>query len=132
MAVVAIPKFVNIQKDARISVLKSTASQMKSAYQLVYYKAVIAGKTSPNLTNFYINGQQVRLFYGYVSAGTFGHILDIESTDSGLTAQLRGGGSGTGYTVWHTNAPIPLMCRVGYKLSDLGSPPIISSEFSGC
>ncbi|WP_435275794.1 type II secretion system protein [Psychrobium sp. nBUS_13] len=73
----AAPKLIDVQGEARAAVINYIAGTLKSTSDLVHYRALIAGETSPNMTNFYINGRQVRLFYGYVSPGTINQVLDI-------------------------------------------------------
>lgn len=43
LAVVAVPKFINIQGDAREGALKGVEAAIKSAAEMVHAKAVIAG-----------------------------------------------------------------------------------------
>ncbi len=43
LAVTAAPKFINLQGDARVSVLNGAKASIQSANSLVYSKAVIAG-----------------------------------------------------------------------------------------
>ncbi len=80
------------------------------------------------MTNFYINGRQIRLFYGYVSPGTINHVLDIDPTQPTLGIVII---SST-YTIWHKGAPNPALCQARYKLGELGEPPIIDTDTSGC
>jgi len=128
LATVAVPKLIDVQREARVTVINNIAGTLKSTSDLVHYRALIAGETSPNMTNFYINGRQVRLFYGYVSPGTINQVLDIGYQQSTLGIIII---SGT-YTIWHKGAPNPALCQARYKLGELGNPPIIDTDTAGC
>ncbi|OIQ44428.1 MAG: hypothetical protein BM565_14020, partial [Gammaproteobacteria bacterium MedPE] len=45
LAVTAAPKFIDVQKDARISVLQGAKASLQSASTMVHAKALIAGQT---------------------------------------------------------------------------------------
>ncbi|MCD9525273.1 type II secretion system protein [Photobacterium carnosum] len=90
LAVVAAPKFMGLQRDARIADLKGLEGGLKAANEMVYAKAAMKGlehseffhsKTSEN--NIEVNGVPVPLHYGYIipTANNLKSILDISDGD---------------------------------------------------
>lgn len=91
LAVTAAPKFLNLQDDARKAAAEGVAAAIKSAANLVYSKAVIAGVESldnkdPNaVINFGVNS--VDLKFGYPIAADIADVVDL---DGGWEADDRG------------------------------------------
>ena len=91
LAVIAIPKFVNLQKDARIADLKGIEASLKSANSLVYSKASLKGLAGLEYGNYHndydnwliIDGKKISLHYGYVlgTAWNVGGILNVSKKD---------------------------------------------------
>ena len=68
MAAIAGPKFVNLQSDARISVIKGVEGSLRSAATLVYSKALIDGKEQDATNTVSITGLDVNIVFGYPDA----------------------------------------------------------------
>ncbi|MGQ5484018.1 type II secretion system protein [Photobacterium damselae subsp. piscicida] len=74
LSVVAMPKFLNLQRDARIADLKGAEGALKSANGIVYGKAAIKGGAeqeandwnNSNDSTLLIDGKTVSLHYGYI------------------------------------------------------------------
>ncbi|PLC57311.1 type II secretion system protein [Photobacterium carnosum] len=90
LAVVAAPKFMGLQREARIADLKGLEGSLKAANEMVYAKAAMKGlehssffeiNTSEN--NIEINGKRVDLNYGYIkpTSDNIKRILDISDGD---------------------------------------------------
>lgn len=80
MAAVAGPKFVDLQTDARISVIRGIEGSVRSAATLAYSKALIAGKESQaSGETVSIGGNNITLVYGYPTADAagIGAVVDI-------------------------------------------------------
>ncbi|MDX1280142.1 type II secretion system protein [Shewanella colwelliana] len=68
LATVALPKFINIQSDARIAALQGLKGEMSSTLPQVHAKAVIENLATQPSTQISLNGDQVELAYGYPAA----------------------------------------------------------------
>lgn len=82
LAVTAAPKFLNLQDDARDSVLQGIAGSLESASSVVYGKALIADAagTSDASQDVDVGDADVTLVFGYPAgqtAGNFTALLDL-------------------------------------------------------
>ncbi|APD92720.1 MSHA biogenesis protein MshA [Alteromonas mediterranea] len=84
LAVTAAPKFLNLQDDARDSVLEGIAGSLESASSVVYGKALINdvaassdGSDSVNIGN----ATTVSVVYGYPDAATAANFTNILDAD---------------------------------------------------
>ena len=74
LAVIAVPKFMNLQKDARIAALKSLEGSFKAANKIVFTKATLKGiedlsfysSVQPIKNQIQVDGGFVDLHYGYI------------------------------------------------------------------
>ncbi|MBW3140969.1 type II secretion system protein [Ferrimonas balearica] len=87
LAVTAAPKFINLQKDARVATLSGAKGAIQGANALVYSKAAIAGKeTTASVPDFDIgNGESVTLVYGYMGADSVDSAVELDSTEWTVT-----------------------------------------------
>lgn len=84
LAVTALPKFVNLQSDARAATLDGVKAAMQGAATQVYAKSLIAGNETaaegdtpaPTVT---INGAAVALDFGYPIETALAALLDLSS-----------------------------------------------------
>jgi len=69
LAVTAAPRFIDISRDAKIAKLEQTKASIKTAADLVFYKANIEGVASEDKTlAMEVFGEPVELEYGYPEA----------------------------------------------------------------
>ena len=100
LAVVAAPKFMGLQRDARIADLKGLEGSLKAANEMVYAKAAMKGLehsqqedgTIAEKNQIVINGKDVMLHYGHIRAteSNVKGILDISDNDWHLIQDLDG------------------------------------------
>lgn len=86
MAAIAVPKFVNLQQEARASVMQGVEGAVRGAATLVYSKSLIEGEESTDEGSVSVDiqpGVTVTTKFGYPNAGTSGAAV----TD-GLAAAL--------------------------------------------
>ena len=71
LSAVAVPKFINLQDDAKESSLAGLKAALEGAATLTYSKATIAGKEKGDVdgkSTIEINGETVNLIFGYPAA----------------------------------------------------------------
>lgn len=146
LAVTALPRFVNLQSDARISVLNGIKSAMQGASTQIYAKALLAGVENQAAATISIplDGADtaVALKNGYITANR-------------VTNLPANGGDGVGvFSFLEIDSSIlenatnnATTLRVGYELSDtatascyvlftdsagIGQAPAISIVDTGC
>ena len=90
LAVVAAPKFLNLQSDARGSTLEGVKASIQSANSMLYSKAAIAGKETADSYSVTIDSANtaVGLVYGYVKGDKdeLAKVLDLDTSDWTITA----------------------------------------------
>lgn len=65
LAAAAVPKFINIQDDAKDASLRAASAALNSAANLVHYRAQLDGVNKLERSTVKINGEVVNLFYAY-------------------------------------------------------------------
>jgi len=89
LAVTALPKFVNLQSDARQAALRGAAGAVQAAAAQTYAKALVSSLEASATTTTSISGLTVQLAFGYPQAagGANADIEDLvqmdQSTSSG-------------------------------------------------
>lgn len=126
LAAVALPKFVDIQSDARTSVMQGVESSMRGEAALIYSKALIAGVEKKATSTVTINGgTTVNTVYGYPATGNMTNLLDLQG--GSLATVLASG------TVYNTAATTSTSCQVVYTAPTSSvSGYSISTSYSGC
>ncbi|WP_351122018.1 type II secretion system protein [Shewanella sp. T24-MNA-CIBAN-0130] len=110
LAVVAAPKFINLQGDARASALSGLKAAIQGANTLVYSKAALAGEEKGDATDgtatVDISGTDVNIVYGYMAAAQ----VDIQnSVDVAFDVEAD---PQTGTNDWIIQADTPLAGQV--------------------
>lgn len=131
LAATAVPKFINLQKEARASTLKGLKAAMESASSLVYSKSVITGVENSPSGSVSVGSSTVKTVWGYPKA----------ADDAGIWASLdlsvgdwTSHASGTTLTVWPSSlgSAASSACYVVYYDSIAGNRPRINVGVSGC
>ena len=144
LAVVAAPKFLNLQSDARTSALQGLKGAILGANSLVYSKAALAGKeksSSDTVTSN--NGQAISIVFGYVKADAtdLQNAVDINANDSGdwiISSRLDT--TPASVTIWQKGAPTTTSgssttstCQLTYtEAGDITTQPKVEIVDSGC
>jgi len=143
LAVTAAPKFMNMQGDARKSVLNGMSASIKTAANLVYSKAIIAGvekQAGPvNLAIQGVTGNSTQIAFGYPTA-TDGilEVLDAKTSATGANAEWGLGANGSYYIMWPTGVAttettaIAAACYIKYTPATATVPPVYTVEATGC
>ena len=146
LAVTAAPKFMNMQGDARKSVLNGMSASIKTAANLVYSKAIIAGvekQAAPvNLAIQGVPGNAIDIAFGYPTATDAGilEVLDAKISPTGANAEWGRsvGANGSYYIMWPTGVAtnettaIAAACYIKYTPATATVPPVYTVEATGC
>ncbi|GGY94020.1 type II secretion system protein [Shewanella fodinae] len=136
LAVVAAPKFLNLQSDARFSALQGMVASINGANSLVYSKAALQGleKDKATAANIDLNGDgtaDVQGIFGYMAATKSdleaGLDLTFDAGDAGKATATGANGDwvikeGTGSVeIWQAGAPSA--CKLTYADTTATSAP---------
>lgn len=92
LAVIAVPKYINLQADAQTEILEGVKVSMQAASALAYSKSLVAGNqlmrdsSNPSPTVKLTDGTVVNIHFGYptLAISNWQNILDIDSNDFGM------------------------------------------------
>ncbi|WP_305885104.1 type II secretion system protein [Pleionea sp. CnH1-48] len=128
LAAVAAPKFIDVQSDARESVLRGVEASMRSAASLIYAKALIQGVEGAAGQTVTVDGSSVNVEFGYPETEAIVGQLDISSNDLVSTAA-----SGiVGYNLDGVAGP-DANCRVAYtEPAAAGNTPTVTVTATAC
>ena len=162
LAATAAPKFMDLQKDARISAANGLAGAVKSAISMTYSKAILAGKDKAASGLYVCNSgaataectstsaDAVELAYGRPAATAKGIInavdIDAEAKPSGTTASTKEwnyntvaatGGNPAGIGIWQVGSAevtsASAGCGVYYEASaSATAAPKVTVLTTGC
>ena len=144
LAVTAAPKFMNMQGDARKSVLNGMSASIKTAANLVYSKAIIAGvekQAGPvDLAIQGVTGNPTKIAFGYPTATDAGilEVLDAKTSATGANAEWGRGALNGNYFMWPTGvattaAAITAACYIQYTPATSATvPPVYTVVATGC
>lgn len=121
MAAFAVPKFINLQSDARSSVIRGVEGSLRSAATLVYSKSLIDGTEQNATGTVTVSTGPVDIVFGYPAASATGIDLSVD-----LSADIAS--NGAGIFSLQTN------CSVTYTAAtNATSPAVVSvADTSGC
>lgn len=151
LAVTALPKFVNLQKEAQAAALQGLKGALEGGVTLVYSKAALQAKddefcTVASGTDFADCGSvniggatPIRTHYGYPTAQA-SELAKVLETSFGTGFDWNTNGAGT-----HASAPILLFptargaagsgataCYVSYSAATATARPVIVVDATGC
>jgi len=130
LAATALPKFIDLSKDARTSVIKGVSGAMASANAMIYAKAAAAGTlgTTASPVNVTVGATTVSVAYGFAANATeLAKAMDLNPA-SDFTIAAGG--------ISHAKAPTPASCSVTYvPVAAAGGAPAYNfadATLSGC
>lgn len=128
LAAVAVPRFVDMQVDARESAIQGLYGAVQSASALAHAQALVNGDTSGTVD---MEGATIDIINGYPSE-------DGDGTNDGIDAAINMEGfsydnSVTPALFTLVGAPsTALSCRVEYTQAEDGGAPTIDIDISDC
>jgi len=91
LAAVALPKFIDVQKDARVAVLEGVEGSMRGVAALVYSKSLIAGQENAVAATISVNGNNVGVICGYPATSEMANLLDQTGFTDDMTVDAANG-----------------------------------------
>jgi MSHA pilin protein MshA len=135
LAALAIPRFISLQREARIAVIDSLFNSLRSGSNVIYAKSAAVGLS--DLANSSVDidggpvgsGPNINTRFGYPQAtGT-----DITLLFDNLSARYNFTGGGTGNATLTINLDGIATCAVTYTSSTApGATPVIARNITGC
>ena len=128
LSATALPKFIDMGKDARTSVVQAVEGSMRSANTMIYAKAATAGETLKTPGSVPINSAiTVATTYGFASSvAELVKAMDLDTGKIDATSVTAGNGAVIykGYSA---------TCGVTYTASTgAGVPPTYATVVTGC
>ncbi len=125
MSAVAVPQFINLQTDARVSVMQGIEGSIRSASTLAYSKALIDGTENAATGTITTAGGSVDIVFGYPAATDAGIGTMVDTTGA---TDISGSGTGP-YIFTYTGRTD---CQISYTAATAAAPPTIAPTTSGC
>jgi len=130
----AVPRFIDLRREALISTMHGLKSALQSAATMVHAKAVVAGVANQANATIAIEGVDVDLVYGYPAGSANGIVRLVDQPSSGWNDR-QSTYSGA-WVYWHGEIDADAWdakCFIRYRQSDAAdSRPVIDWEDSGC
>ncbi len=134
LAAVAVPRYVNLRREALISTMHGLKGALQSTATLVYAKAAIAGVTDQASASIDIDGETIDLVYGYPAGTAKGVVLLLDPPSNGWKGR-KSSYSGA-WVYWHGEIDEDAWdarCFIRYRqATDADSRPVIDWDDSGC
>lgn len=135
LAALAIPRFISLQREARIAVVDSLFNSLRSGSNVIYAKSAATGESDLAIGLVDIDGgpvgsgPNVNTRFGYPQATQ----IDITQLFDNLSARYNFTGGGTGNATLTINLDGIATCAVTYTSSTAaGATPAIARNITGC
>jgi len=124
LAAVAVPKFIDMQGDARESAVGGLYGAVQSATALAHAQALVKGQTGAT-GSITMEGSTVDLVYGYPAKTAAGIVAAVTADGFDVTTSVG--------DFYLTGAPTPANCSVTYTAATSTTvPPVIAKDLTGC
>ena len=119
LAATAMPKFADLQKDARLATIKGAQASIRAASNLAHATALAQGLGATSSVT--MEGTAITMANYYPTADTAGILAaaNISSNDYGIVA-------GTPVSVQGKGASAPGSCKVDYTAATAASAPVVT------
>ena len=121
LAATALPKFADLQKDARLATIKGAQGAIQSAASLVHAKILVSGSSVSGAGTANMEGVNITYLNGYPDATATG----IQAA-AGLTTSDYDIPSYSPMLVQGKGATAPASCQVSYTAAAVGAAPVIT------
>ncbi|TMH75715.1 MAG: prepilin-type N-terminal cleavage/methylation domain-containing protein [Betaproteobacteria bacterium] len=142
LSAIALPRFIDMGKDARMAKAQAIMGAVRSASQVVRAAALVRSSTGAT-GSVNVDGATIATNYGYPQAIGAGGIVDAAGLDSSVATNndqvaISAGGAtgGTAITIQIMGAATATTCQVSYTSPSTAtgttSVPIIALATAGC
>ena len=141
LAATAMPRMINMQRDARIAKTQAIYGASRSAATLAHARClgdlaqglVAAGTCGNAAPQAAMEGTNVTMVSQYPTANATGIIaaMQLNAANDGLTISAGGGAAGSNITLSMVGAANAATCRVSYTAAAAGASPIITLLTAG-
>lgn len=132
LSVIALPKFINLQDDAREAAMNGLKSSLESASTLINYQSIIEG-VGDSFDETLASGVRIRYGYPYATQTNLKLVLDLNEDDWNLT----GSDPAITFTLTRDTDNMTVseissisVCKLIYKRANKGERPELT--ISGC
>jgi MSHA pilin protein MshA len=130
LSATALPKFFDLSKDARSSVMSGVEAAMRGADTMIYAKSAAAGSNTAAVSAVTVNGTSVATVFGYAQNATvLSTVLDLnpaadfDTTNTGRISHKKAA----------TYSTLPQNCAVAYTPAASATVlPVYAKTDSGC
>lgn len=127
LAAVAVPRYIDLQTDARVAAVRGMEGTVRGAAAIVNARAILSGQTGATGT-VTVGATTINTVFGYPRSATAGGIDAAIESYSGFTFT-----AGTPATFTKDGAPTPANCAVSYTApAAAGGSPTIVVTTTGC
>lgn len=134
LAAVAVPRFIDLRREAFISTMRGLKGGLQSAATMVHAKAAIAGVADQASATIDIDGVNIDLVYGYPAGTATGIVRLLDPPSSGWND--RKSSYDGAWVYWHGKIDEDAWdarCFIRYRQStDADTGPVIDWDDSGC
>ena len=134
LAAVALPRFINLQTQARISKTQALYGGLRSAAVLAHAQAIATNTATAGPAVIQMEAQNVTLIHGYPTADLAGiqTALQISNVTEDVNITPGGAAAGATLTVDVNGGTVP-NCQVSYTAPIVGNgSPTIAVATGGC
>lgn len=132
LSAVALPRFLDLGKDARVAKAEAIHGSIRSAAQIVRAAALVRGQTDAGPTGnseVVLDGATVQTNHGYPEASSAGIIAaaSIDATTDKLTITGGAAAPGSTITIQVQGATTAANCQITYQSPDLAGAPAVTA-----
>ena len=134
LTAVALPKYVAVQKDARVAKMQAIYGSVRTAAALAKARceldlaAVVAGGLcTATAGSVNMDGTTVTMVNRYPAAGSIAVAAGVDSVNDGMTVVV---GASTTFTA--AGASTPASCLITYNEAAANAAPVITLDTTGC
>ena len=126
LAATALPKFIDLGRDARVSAVRALEGSMRAANAMVFAKASVnntLGTLATPATTAIDGSTNVTTEYGFANTALqLAGAMDLAADyDTGTAGEIR-----------HAGAPDPATCNVTYTKATATVAPVYLADTAGC